>query len=491
MRKTRVAIIGAGPAGIAAAETLSNYISQVDVVIFDKGRPILSRPCPVDLNSFCKQCNGICNVMSGFGGCLQYGDAIKLSRYPAGRRLKALLGDSYRLLELEAINFFSTLESEFTQSKIDWLGNFQIRSYPVAEISEDRLSKLLINKYLFLSQKHDVRLKTRVINITGFDSGYQITSECNGTLTNDNFDAVIVAVGRSGIVDAAQWFTCNNIKTKPGSLSIGVRFELPTSLLKPLYNIHKDFKYSDRQYGTKIKSFCFSAHPDTGGVIKYCNYQDQFQSPVIFLDAHTNVNKSVQSDSKECKGNFALLFQIQTECSARDWVNTSFVSKYSKLFDGKPIWQPIQELIDENSKSKIDTSIQPSVKDIYRGNINSLLADEIVQPILSSYRSLCTEASRINGDSISKYYDKTIVMAPAVEFMWDTVDVSSSFETNARNFFVLGDCAGVAQGILQAAISGISAAQAILHRQLVAQISEDNFRSTAVLLSKAPGKMQN
>jgi uncharacterized protein len=469
MKKTQIAIIGTGPAGIAAADFLSNYTSLFDVVIFDKGRSIFTRPCPVDLNSACQGCNGICNVISGFGGCLQYGDAIKLSRYPSGRRLKSLLGDSYHLLELEAMKFFSTSTSEFTQSNNDWLGNFQVRSYPVAELSEDRLANFLINKYKLLKQKHDVRLKTRVINIIPFNTGYQITSVCNGIFKCDNFDAVIVAVGRSGITDASKWFISNNIKLTPGTLSIGLRFELPTYLLEPLYNIHKDFKFSSKQNGAKIKSFCFSAHPSTGGVIKYCNYQDQFQSPVILLDAHTNISKSRQNDGEERMGNFALLFQIQSNCSSHDWINTSFISKYSKLFDGRPIWQPILELINENNGSRVDVLNQPSVKDISRGSIESLLSGEVIQPILSSYHSLCKEASRISGNSIFEYYYKTIVMAPAVEFIWDTVEVSSSFETNARNFFVLGDCAGLAQGILQATISGISAAKEISHRQLLSQ----------------------
>ncbi|MDQ3816254.1 MAG: FAD-dependent oxidoreductase [Acidobacteriota bacterium] len=458
VKEKKVAIIGTGPAGLAAAEALSKRAPHISVVLFDKGRPASARTCPVDMNRGCGGCRGTCNVISGFGGCLQYGDAMKLSRFPAGRRLKALLQDSYDSLEYEAMEFFEALDEEFIGTPTEQLGDIRIRTYPVAEVGEARLATLLLSKYTYLKEKYDVRLRTRVTNIERHGDEFLVESQRQGIAKGDWFDAVLVAAGRSGITDVVKWITANNIESTPGTFSLGIRFELPSYLLSPLYAAHKDFKFTDRRFKSKIKSFCFSAHPETGGMLKYCHYQDQFNSAVIFLDAHTNIDGPVHD--QECLGNFALLMQVDTNGSARDWINSSFVPTYSQVYAGRPIWQPLTEILGGTTRN----SVQPSVRDIQRGEITKVIPENILVPLLSSYSSLSLTAAEHGGYDVSQYRDLAIAMAPAVEFVWDTVNVSSSFETNINNFFVLGDSAGLAQGILQAAISGFAASRELISR---------------------------
>ncbi len=476
----RVAIVGAGPAGIAAAEYLAKSSPEVEIVIFEKGRSAPSRICPIDWGRACRGCQGSCNVTSGFGGCLQYGDAIKLSRFPAGRRLGALLGDYYCELESEALALFGVHGEEFSpQAEIPLWEGVRVRSYPVAEIGEARLALTLLEKYEFLSRRCDVRMSTRVLEILRISQGFVVISQGVGgkAVVQDCVDAVLIAVGRSGIADMTNWLDTAGIESKPAKLSVGVRFEMPAYLLSPLYKIHKDFKYTERRQGLKIKSFCFSAHPESGGMIKYCHYQDQFDKEVIFLDAHTNVDRASCSGPV---GNFALLAQVEIDGSAREWINSSLVPLYSARYAGQPIWQPLAELVDGFA---VRPDVRPSVASLQRGIIGEIIPLEMLREILGSYESLVRLAGEIGGYDTGLFYESVAILAPAVEFAWDTIDVTSSFETSVDNFFVLGDCAGLAQGVLQSAISGLAASKELVGRGILGSATERIPRSLTGNLS--------
>ncbi|MGW5679765.1 hypothetical protein ACWEV4_32595 [Streptomyces sp. NPDC003860] len=87
-----VAVAGAGPAGIACARTLLAERPELKVLLLEAGRVYRRRPCPVDRGFHCTGCAGVCNVISGFGGSMHYGDGAKLSQLPSGRRLTGHLG---------------------------------------------------------------------------------------------------------------------------------------------------------------------------------------------------------------------------------------------------------------------------------------------------------------------------------------------------------------------------------------------------------------
>ena len=73
----RIAIIGAGPAGLFAAYELSNYF---EVEIIEQGRDVDRRKCPVLDRKNCINCNP-CNILSGLGGAGLFSDG-KLNLNP-------------------------------------------------------------------------------------------------------------------------------------------------------------------------------------------------------------------------------------------------------------------------------------------------------------------------------------------------------------------------------------------------------------------------
>ena len=65
LMKCDVLIIGAGPAGLFAANELAD---KLKVVVIDKGRDLKGRQCVALINGKCKRCLP-CNITGGLGGC--------------------------------------------------------------------------------------------------------------------------------------------------------------------------------------------------------------------------------------------------------------------------------------------------------------------------------------------------------------------------------------------------------------------------------------
>ena len=70
-----VIVIGAGPGGIFSAYELVKANRGLKVAVFELGRPLDKRRCPIDGKKIksCVKCN-ICNIMSGFGGAGAFSD---------------------------------------------------------------------------------------------------------------------------------------------------------------------------------------------------------------------------------------------------------------------------------------------------------------------------------------------------------------------------------------------------------------------------------
>jgi uncharacterized FAD-dependent dehydrogenase len=227
----------------------------------------------------------------------------------------------------------------------------------------------------------------------------------------------------------------------------------------PLYNVHSDFKFSEYHFGFKIKSFCFSNRAYVGGRIKYCHYQKQFGREVVFLDGHSNVRDDGHDEKKLERGNFALLAQLPKEFDS-NWLNNEFVESYFELSGGKPVFQSLHNFL--GMEGKPETAPSPSVNDCREFDLARFMPNDVTTALRSAATAVVETIASSNNGLPSTVIQQGLVLAPEVEFFWPGVEVSKSFETKCDFLHVVGDAAGIAQGNLQAAISGIVAANAIL-----------------------------
>lgn len=393
---------------------------------------------------------------------MHYGDALKLSLFPAGRRLRQHIGeDNFSLFQDKAIEFFDVQNTVFDNHRDVHSCALNIRGYPVFEISESKLRVLIDELYSNFIQRNQVLTKTRVVAVTKERHGFLVGYYKDRIYHEQNFDVIVIGTGRSGFYDALHWMDSLGIEVSPSPISAGVRLECPAKFLLPLYNIHKDFKFSKFYGGTKVKSFCFSSAGPFGGRLKFCNYQDQFAEPMIFLDGHASSETPVMNKEGEPVGNFALLAQLEG-FDAIDFINRIIRDRYIAQNSGHPIWQPLSQLLEVSEGYCAD--FPPSVNDARRGDVTALLGKEIIQPIVESIKDIVDFLSQELASNKVDIIRNINIIAPEVEFFWSKPSISQFFETNIRNCFVIGDVAGIAQGNIQASVSGHAAAYCISRR---------------------------
>ena len=75
MKNYDVIIIGAGPGGIFSAYELISRNPELKIVVFESGKMLSERKCPIDGKKIkkCINCEH-CSIMSGFGGAGAFSD---------------------------------------------------------------------------------------------------------------------------------------------------------------------------------------------------------------------------------------------------------------------------------------------------------------------------------------------------------------------------------------------------------------------------------
>jgi len=458
----RIAVVGAGPAGLACALTISEYNKEHHLEVFELGRRQRARLCPVDRGLPCQGCNGVCNVISGIGGSIHYGDSIKISGYPSGRRLFQHLGkQKYWELQAQALEFFGLEEKKLVLGTVNEFHGRHLRQYPIAELSELRTSEVIDRVEARVGKANNMIRHRCLVDALSkrSDGAFDVTYRRGMSTHVSTFDSVVLATGRAGFSSTTSLLHSLGIHGSMPSISLGIRLELPSTLLMPLYQAHVDFKFSEQHSGFKVKSFCFSNRADVGGRLKFCHYQKQFGREVIFLDGHSNVTDGGQYEKILDSGNFALMAQLPAEFG-RGWLNDQFVEKYFEISGGKPIFQTLHSFLDSEGSPEIVPV--PSVKDCREHSIAQLLPKDVTTALQSAVSAVVESIACSNNLSPNIVVQQGLVLAPEVEFFWPVIDVSKSFETQCDLLYIVGDAVGIAQGNLQAAITGIAAADNIL-----------------------------
>lgn len=450
-------IIGAGPAGLACASELLK-IGRKSVLVLEKGNGYLNRKCYVDMGKLCANCKPACNVISGFGGCIHYGDSAKLSKYPSGKMLYNLLGQCKYDAYLSSVKkiVFGNEDAQFIETKVDSNPDFDIKNYGICIWDSLHVKSFIKKQFLELSKNGNILLNAEVSNIDNTEKGLKITYSKGKEIFSLIARNVLVATGRSGFFWWRQELRRLNIKYTPPVSSIGLRFELPKEYLERLGKQHPDLKLRFQDELRKYKTFCFCAG-ENGGRIKYENYGE-----FTLLDGHI----LSQTDKMSVVGNFALLAQLVNENNEAiefDLIKHKYIEKYihlNQLNAGKPIYQNYFDFKNKNLNSGIE---KISVKDSAPTEVWRLFDNEF-------HKKYCAVADKIlkwifleagNENDFEEFTKKVNIIALEIEGIWDKIETNNDLMSSIPNLYVAGDCAGLSQGIIQAMISGVAVAKAV------------------------------
>ena len=463
-----VCIIGAGEAGICAAYELRKIAPFMKILVIEQGNEISKRKCPkledkkIDKCLNCKECS----IMNGFGGAGAFSDGKYNITTEFGGWLTNYLPDDE---VIELLNYVDSINMEFgatdkiTDDGSEYIKKFSrkaleydlhLQKAKVKHIGTENNFNVLTKIYEHLKEKNvEMIFNTKVERIIrpNNDDGKSVLLLSNGKEVECNY--LIAAPGRSGSV----WFSeqCDKlgIKLTNNQVDIGVRVEVPAEVMEEITdNLYEaKIKYLTKCHKHYVRTFCMNPY---GYVV------NENVDGIVTVNGHSFAGEEKRSKNT----NFALLVSLTfTEpFKEPNKYGRTIAATMNMLAGGDVIVQRFGDLKDgrRTTEEKMKKStVKPTLK-ATPGNLGRAMPKDPLEDIIEFIEALNNVAPGIaNVD--------TLLYGVEVKFYSAKPELTNSLEINEnKNFYAIGDGAGVTRGLAQAGASGIIAARDILSKVL-------------------------
>lgn len=453
-----VIIIGAGPAGMCAANELADR--GIGVLVIDRGRDIKERHCPMEEAGKCAQCKQ-CDIMCGVGGAGTFSDGTLNLRPDIGGDLAAIMGDNPAAWAL--VDYVDGMFLKYGAPE---------RLYTADGAQVERLKRSAASvgvHFIEISQRHmgsdnapriienfenDLKSRGTVFRLNAQVRDLLIEDNtCTGVLLEHGEKLssrfTLLCPGRIG----GEWVNTlvkrHGIDAKHGAIDIGVRVEVPSIIMDHITKINHDPKFHIRtkRYDDFVRTFCTNEH---GFVVK-----ERYEG---FIGTNGHSLKSRRSDNT----NFAFL--VRTELTEPLEDTTRYGKSVSKLATtiggGNPILQRMGDLRrgQRSTWSRIRRNpVKNTLEDVTPGDISMAMPHRIVMDIIEGLEKLNEVIPGVASDS-------TLLYAPEVKFYAMELQVSPELATSTKGLYAAGDGTGLSRDIINAAATGVIAGRAILQQ---------------------------
>lgn len=478
-KKYDVILIGMGPSSIFCAYELIQLGKAKNILLIEQGKRVENRVCPIEKTGKCTKCKPFCNITSGFSGAGAFSDG-KLSLYNqedddiyVGGSLHKYIGveqtkkvidytDEIYLkfgadTKLEGVEFKEEVAKIRNKSKKEGINLIDI---PIRHLGTEKAHELYgkLEKYLEdngVNLKFETVVEDLIIDdnvVKGVRTKPSNSKKNSNTATkteteNQEFyaDKVIIAVGRKG----ANWLSemCNkhNIESRAGVVDIGIRYELPDSVMKNINKYMYEGKFIGRPYPFKDK------------VRTFCQNPSGFVSSEVYDNNLTLVNGHSYKDKKSTNTNLAILvshnfthpFNKPIEYGRNVAKNLNelgqgnvVVQRLGDINRGKRTWQ---EELDNNS-------VVPTLKSAVPGDITFAIGYRTMTDILQFIKEM---DKIIEGFA----HPDNLLYGPEIKFYSNKVLINDQFETSVKGLYSIGDGGGMTRGLMMASASGVQMAR--------------------------------
>ena len=319
-------VVGMGPSAVFLAYELIQLNNYKNILLIDQGKSIKNRLCPMEKVNKCVNCKPYCNITCGFSGAGAFSDG-KLNSYHLSSRdqdgnmylggndggyFKEYMDQNeiYDLLsytdqvylnfgadtKLHGVDHIEEIKELQDKAMKE---NLNLVSFPIRHLGTEK-AHLLYAKIENYLREHKINMlfETEVKDLIVINDEikgvkiYKIKDDKNEEVYSDK---VVLAVGRKG----ASWLSdiCikHNIKTKLGSVDIGIRYELPNKVMEKINEYMYEGKFIGRPfpYRDKVRTFCQNP--------------SGFVSAEVYDNGLTLVNGHSYKDKKSTNTNLAIL----------------------------------------------------------------------------------------------------------------------------------------------------------------------------------------
>ena len=449
-----VIIIGAGPGGIFAAYELTKENHGLKVGVFEGGKKLEERKCPIDGDKIksCINCES-CSIMSGFGGAGAFSDGKYNITNDFGGTLHEYIGkdEAIRLMKYvdeinmshggEGTKLYSTAKTSI--KKLCMQNKLLLLDASVRHLGTDKNYVVLGNLYEELKDKVDFKFRTLVEHIEVIDGGYRVET------ANESYTCskCVVSVGRSG----SKWIEtiCKelDIPTESNRVDLGVRVELPAELFSHLTDELYESKivYRTEKFEDRVRTFCMNPR---GSVV------NENTNGIVTVNGHSFEDPEKQTD----KTNFALLVSKHFSEPFKDSNGYGeSIARLSNMLGGGVIVQRFGDLIRgrrTNYKRLSDSFVTPTLK-AEPGDLSLVLPKRILDGIIEMIYALDKIAPGTANDD-------TLLYGVEVKFYNMHVKLDEHLETKYKGLYMIGDGSGVTHSLSHASASGVFVARDIL-----------------------------
>ncbi len=453
--RSRVVVIGAGPAGIFAALELTRH-GITDVLIVEKGHPIAKRRCPARKTA-CVSCK-TCDIMTGWGGAGAFSDGKLtltsevggwLPDYLTPAEMAELIEYSDRMwLEFGATEEIHGPDAE-TASKLEreaTLAGMKLVPMSIRHLGTDRSPLVLDAMRVHLEQLGvAVRTEVAAVSIIAEDGRVTGVELSDGSVVETSH--VIAAPGREG----ANWLTeqahALGIELTNNAVDIGVRVECPAPVMERLTDALYEAKlvYHTKSFGDAVRTFCMNPY----GEVSTESYGD-----VITVNGHSYAG----TDRRTPNTNFAILVSQRFTEPFRDPIAYGrSIAKLANLLGDGILVQRFADLKAgrrSTPERMAQALIEPTLAHATPGDLACVLPYRHLTDIVEFIEALDTLAPGLAGPN-------TFMYGVEVKFYSSRLSVGNDLQTSVAGLYAIGDGAGITRGLVQAGISGVVAARGV------------------------------
>lgn len=455
--KYDIIIVGAGPAGIFTALEITGLKPELDILIVDKGRNIEKRKCHERATGKCLKCNP-CGITFGWSGAGAFSDGkLSLSPEVGGRILDYFSEEEAKNLIKYCDDIYLKFGANKTvyglnNEKVDNIKyeaskhNIRLVQCPVRHLGTELAYEVLKKMYYHLinntnTEFSDLTEVREIITEEGKATG--ITLENKDGIKKVTSDFVVIAPGRGGAEWLAKEAKKLNLKTTNNAVDIGVRVEVPNSIMdhltKDLYEA-KLVYYSDT-FDNKVRTFCMNP----GGVVS----EEHYDGAIAVVNGHSYSEKELRTENT----NFAMLVSTSfTEPFNQPIAYGRYIAELGNMLTGGGIMvQRLGDLLKgrrtDYSRLNKSTTI-PTLKSAVPGDLSFVLPQRHLTSIVESLRAFDKIAPGL-------YSKNTLLYGVEVKFYSSKFETNDRFETGIKNLYTIGDGAGITRGLMQASVTGV------------------------------------
>lgn len=451
--KYDIIIIGAGPGGIYSAYELLKLNKNVKIAIFESGKSLQKRKCPIDGEKVksCINCK-TCAIMNGFGGAGAFSDGKYNITNMFGGTLCNYIGKNKALSLMKYVDEINVknggegtklYSTENTKIKTLCLEHdLHLLDASVRHLGTDINYVVLENLYNVLKESVDIYFETPVKSIEKDGNDYVIVTK------NERYFAknVIVSVGRSG----SKWMeqVCKDLEIPSTSnrVDIGVRVELPAEIFAHLTDELYESKimYRTQKFQDMVRTFCMNPH---GAVV------NENTNGIVTVNGHSYEDPEKHTGNT----NFALLVSKHFSEPFKDSNGYGeSIARLSNMLGGGVIVQRFGDLVrgKRSTQSRIDESFVTPTLNATPGDLSLVIPKRILDGIIEMIYALDKIAPGTANDD-------TLLYGVEVKFYNMQVEIDNNLMTKHKGLFVIGDGSGVTHSLSHASASGIYVARYI------------------------------